>query len=146
MARILVYQDSPAQRHILKKSLESRHQLFFAGSLSKTETLLKETALDLIIIRVHLEKNDVFTVVKALRNNKLCSQLPIICFCGKRTKTARQLDPVLEQATRAAGATGYLCIDTFCVDGEFKLEALRDSIENLLELSRANKEIRSQTS
>lgn len=146
MARILVYQDSPAQRHVLKKSLESRHQLFFAGSLSKTETLLREISFDLIIIRVHLEKSDVFTVVKSLRNNRLCSQLPIICFCGRRTETARQLDPVLEQATIAAGATGYLCIDTFFAGGELKLEALRDTIENLLNLSLADKQIRSQTS
>lgn len=145
MARILVYQDSPAQRHVLKKCLELSHQIIFADSLSTAETLLEETSFDLIIIRVHLEKSDVFTVVRALRNNRLGSQLPIICFCGKRTVMARQLDPVLERATRAAGATGYLCVDKFCNGDELKQEALLDSIENFLDSSLTEKQIRSQT-
>lgn len=132
MARILILQEAPAPLQALRKSLGSHHELIFAASSSEATNILQSTQVDLIISRVHLERSSVFEFIKTVKENTQLSDIPFICFCGKRTEAAKTLDHVLAKAAEVMGADKYLVLDHFCADQDCDLDRLRTEIEGCL--------------
>ncbi len=132
MAKILIFQERPGQLHAFKNSLVQYHELFFVRDESEAIAILQENAIDLIIARVHLEQGSVFEFVRRIKHDGSYAHIPLLCFCGRRTQLARQLDASMKKASETFGADGYMCIDQFCSEHNCDFDALRKAIESFL--------------
>lgn len=132
MAQILILQDAPAPLQALRKSLGLHHDLIFAASSSEAMNVLQSRRVDLIISRVHLEQNSVFEFIKMVKENTQLSNIPFICFCGRRTEVAKTLDHVLAKAAETMGVDRYLVLDHFCAEQDCDFDKLRAEIEDCL--------------
>jgi CheY-like chemotaxis protein len=100
MMRLLVVDDDPSVRHLLKSLLEA-HQFSVATAANGREALEQVTAEvpDGIFLDVRMPVMDGFHALEAIRREH--PTLPIIMISASR--------PVdMAEAVRARGATGYL--------------------------------------
>lgn len=135
MARILIFQEHPGELHALRKSLETHHELHFERGIDQALSVLQRRAIDLIIARVHSEQGNVFEFIRTIKRRDCFAEIPLVCFCGRRTPIARKLDPALAKAAETFGADGYICIDPYCSEDTCDFDSLRASIESHLKES-----------
>ncbi|MBK9280063.1 MAG: hypothetical protein IPM93_18030 [Candidatus Obscuribacter sp.] len=93
---------------------------------------LKDKNVDLVITRVHLDYGNLFSFLKALKEDPQLSATPVICFCGMRSKSASLQHDFLMNATRLYGAADYLALEHFCEGDDFNLESICQSVERSL--------------
>jgi CheY-like chemotaxis protein len=128
--RILILQEGPAPAKALQQSLGGRHELVFAKTIPQAMSALAEQSIDLIIARVHLEKSNVFDFLKDVKATERYRQIPFICFCGRRTSSARALDPIISRSSKALGAEKYINVEDYCCGEQCDFDKLRIAIEN----------------
>lgn len=133
MYRILILQETPGELLELQASLSAYHELIFVRRIDEALEVLGQTAIDLIISRVHLEQACVFEFIKQVKQNPQFCQVPILCFCGKQTAASYLLDSVVSRTTELLGADKYLSLSDFCCDEYLDCEGLRREIESCLE-------------
>jgi CheY-like chemotaxis protein len=131
-ARILILQEQPGPAKALQESLGSRHKLVFAETPEQAMRILREGSIDLIIARVHLEKSNVFDFLKAVKHDAKFHSIPFVCFCGRRSATARALDPILARSSRALGADKYLSVEDFRCGLHYDFDKIREAVESCL--------------
>ena len=132
MAKILILQEQPTEKAALKRSLELRHELMFVSRVEDAFCCLKDKNVDLVITRVHLDSGNLFSFLKALKEDPELSATPVICFCGTRSKSASLQHDFLMNATRMYGAADYLALEHFCEGDDFNLESICQSVERSL--------------
>ena len=132
MEKILILQEQPTEKAALKRSLETRHELKFVSRADDALLYLKDQNVDLVITRVHLDYGNLFSFLKALKDDPQLSATPVICFCGMLSKCASVQHEFLMNATRIYGATDYLALEHFCKGDDFNLELICQSIERSL--------------
>jgi len=132
MTNILILQDQPDPMEALRKSLEATNELYFVKGPNEAIAILEQGSVNLIIARVHLDSGNIFEFIRQVKENSRFKELPLICFCGKRTEVAKALCPNLSHATEVFGADKYICLDQFCVEGRCDFERLRNEIETVI--------------
>lgn len=132
MAQILILQEATGEFAELRKSLEPCHDLHYACTDNDAFIELSKRKIDLVITRVHLEQTNVFKFISAVKQNQEYSSIPIICFCGSSSQTARQMNASLAQVALTLGAAKYLSIDNYFRSNIFDCDKFRSEIEALL--------------
>lgn len=132
MARILILEEAPGPLRALRKSLEGRHELEFAADPLSALSIVKHKKIDLIIARMHLEQSNVFEFIRAIKEDNRYKEIPLLCFCGKRSEMAKIMDETLAHATQVFGADKYISLDHFCIEDNCDFESLRREIEAVL--------------
>lgn len=132
MARILILQEQPGPHQALSKSLTPYHELIFVNDTCDALRVLQNTMIDLIISRVHLEHGSVFEFIHAIKQTPSISHIPLICFCGRLTQTARVLNDTLARSAVTMGANKYLSLSRFCANEDCDFDRLRQEIESVL--------------
>lgn len=132
MARILILEDEPSWNASLLRSLKGYHELVVVGSSSAALQILDEQRFDVIITRVHLKNDNVFVFLKDLKANPALAGVPVICFCGVRSRVANISNDALDKATKLYGANAYIALEDFCVGEECDFESIRRSIEEAI--------------
>ena len=131
--RILILQESPGPAKALQQSLGSRHELLFVHNEPEAMEVLASQKVDLIIARVHLEKSNVFDFLKEVKGTERYRRIPFICFCGRRTNSARALDSILSRSSKVLGADKYINVEDFCCGERCDYDKLRIAIESCLQ-------------
>jgi CheY-like chemotaxis protein len=132
MAHILILQEEPAWQAALQRSLKKHHHVLAVNSVQAALNALHERNFDLIISRVHLERNDMFGFLRTVKNDPSLKGLPFICFCGRRTQLSIALDDVLSLSSRTIGADKYISINNYSFGDDCDLDGIRNAIESCL--------------
>jgi DNA-binding response OmpR family regulator len=132
MARILILQEEPAPGRALRKSLQAHHELIFVRSAREGLEQAASCNPDLIISTVHLEHDDLFAFLLAVRNERRFDHIPFICFCASLSRWAEVGNAAIAKAGEALGADAYLPLQHFRQGEGFDLEAIRQAIESHL--------------
>jgi CheY-like chemotaxis protein len=132
MGRILILEEAPGPMQALRKSLQGAHELQFAADPLSAIAVLEHEKIDLIIARVHLEQSNIFEFIRAVKEDNRYKEIPLLCFCGKRSKIARIMDENLAHATELFGADKYISLDHFCMGDSCDFDSLRREIEVVL--------------
>ena len=131
--QILILQEYNAPARALQRSLAARHDLVFADNTDKALQVLASGSVDLIIARVHLERSNVFDFLKKVKSTKQYQHIPFICFCGRRTNSARSLDPIISRSSKVLGADKYINVEDYCCGEQCDYDKLRVAIESCLQ-------------
>ncbi len=94
---------------------------------------LQKRQYDLVITRIHFKSNDVFKFLKELREEPMTKDVPVLCFCGLRTRTANLANAAISKACHALGATKFMSIEEFCTIDTCDLEKMRKAIESVIQ-------------
>lgn len=129
MARILILQEEPSWQAALRGCLEAKHDLLVVESRKIAIAALHNERFDLIIARVHLKGDDVFQFLRELKSDATLAPIPVICFCGLRSRMANLTRASVETASLTMGADAYLAIEDFCLGEWCDLERMRTAIE-----------------
>lgn len=132
MARILILQDEPSWRAALRGCLEPKHELLLVENRKIALEALRKESVDLIISRVHLRTDDVFQFLREIKSDIVLARIPVICFCGLRSRMANLTRGAVEAASLTMGADAYLSIEDFCSGEKCDLERMRTAIEVFL--------------
>jgi CheY-like chemotaxis protein len=117
--RILVADDKPAGRELVRTVLEDRgYEIFEAGDGIEALDSAHRNHPDLIILDLHMPGLDGFGVIKELRLDAHFATTPVVAL----TASAMQGD---RQRALTAGFTGY-------ITKPVSLKALRAEVERLL--------------
>jgi len=120
MKKILVADDRPTSRELLRNALEGcGYELFEACDGREALTMARLHHPDAIILDLHMPELDGFGVVEALRREQDFAATPIMAL------TASAMVGDRERAI-AAGFTGYIA-------KPIRLAALRSEVERLLQ-------------
>lgn len=131
MAKICILQEGPGDQLEIKHSLEGFHEVVVVENARQLMEL-PARSVDLIISRVYLERGNVFAVLHEVKRSEQYRNVPFVCLSGLHTRVARQLDPVLADASKKLGADGYLVLDNYCTGESCDCAALRSAIERFL--------------
>jgi CheY-like chemotaxis protein len=131
MARILILQEEPCWESALSRSLGPFHEVQFVSSAKEALVRLKQQAYDLVIARVHLRHSDPFEFLKRIQAEHLTG-IPVLCFCGTRTRTSNIASSAVRSAVQALGAAGFLSIEDFARSESCDFDALRNAIESIM--------------
>jgi DNA-binding response OmpR family regulator len=102
MGRVLVIEDDPAVRHILRVVLEQAgHEVIDADDGSRGLALAQRRSPGVIILDVMMPFMDGFAVLEALREDERTVSIPVLML------SAMQHEPVEEQCYRL-GAKAYI--------------------------------------
>lgn len=132
MAKILILQEEPGALQALRKSLQPHHDLLFAKNVGKATEILATQDIALIVSMVHLEETSMFDFLKSIKQDEKLCRIPFICFCGKRTPIAEELNAVLKKSAELLGADKYLNLEHFCSGEHCDYNKLRNEIESCL--------------
>ncbi|PWT95812.1 MAG: hypothetical protein C5B53_10870 [Candidatus Melainabacteria bacterium] len=130
--KILILQEHVAPAKALQRSLAARHDLIFAQDTEEALRILASQSVDLIIARVHLEKSNVFDFLKKVKGTEQYQHIPFICFCGRRTSSARSLDPIISRSSQVLGADKYINVEDYCCGEQCDYDKLRIAVESCL--------------
>lgn len=128
--QILILQDGMAPAKILQQSLGTRHGLVFANGEDEALRVLASRTVDLIIARVHLETSNVFDFLKKVKSTEQYQHIPFICYCGRRTSSARSLDPIVSKSSEVLGADKYINVEDYCCGEQCDYDKLRIAVES----------------
>ena len=129
MVRILILQDEPSWNDSLKRCLQGHHELVVIHSSSGALKALHSEKFDAIISRVHLKDDDVFQFVQDLKSDPALAHIPVICFCGLRSRVANIANSALDKVSRSLGANAFLSLEDFCVGEDCDFDSMRSAIE-----------------
>ncbi|HEY9871285.1 MAG TPA: hypothetical protein V6D08_19145 [Candidatus Obscuribacterales bacterium] len=132
MARILILQEEPAPGRVLRKSLQDHHELIFVRSAREGLEQAVRCDPDLIISTVHLQHDDLFAFLGAVRSDRRFDRIPFICFCASLSRWAEVGNAAVAQAGAALGADAYLPLQHFRQGEGFDIDAIRQAIESHL--------------
>lgn len=134
MANILILQEEPAWEDALSKCLQPHHEIEIVDRSSDAVLKLQQHRFDLVITRVHFKTNNMFEFLRLLKKDPQTKDVPIVCFCGLRTRTANLAHVAIKQASYVLGATKFLSIEDFCTKANTcDLERMRAEIESVIE-------------
>ncbi len=136
MARILILQDEPSWNAALYRCLVAHHELVVTDSSNAAILALHKESFNLVISRVHLQSEDVFGFLKMIKSDPVIAHIPVVCFCGLRTRIAQFANNTLETVSRMFGADAYLSIEDFCVGDNCDLESMRSAIESVMNIDK----------
>jgi len=125
-------QEEPSWQAALRGCLEAKHELLVVHSRKVAIAALLNEPFDLIISRVHFRSDDVFQFLKELKSDASLARIPVICFCGLRSRMANLTRGSVESASRTMGADAYLSVEDFCTGEWCDLESMRSAIEAFL--------------
>jgi twitching motility two-component system response regulator PilH len=124
MARILIVDDSPTDRHVHKKALEEAgHDIDEASSVDEGLQMLQTLQPDLILMDVVMEGTSGFQATRKIAKNPKTAGIPVIIISSKNQETDRIWG--LRQ-----GASEYLVKPV-------KAKQLVDTVETLLKIKPA---------
>lgn len=151
VANILIA-DTPQDSVSLKRILEG-HEPVVVSTMQAAQAKLRQESFDLIIAALHFDGSHMFELIREVRKCPNNSDKPIICYCGRDTKMARQMKDCLQVITRALGAWMYLSEHEYNVyqnpDAELRrimercltAEARRENLQRRMDLQRYRQEI-----
>lgn len=132
MADILILQEEVLQDKVLSKSLLPDHNIEFVRSNDAVVRRLRWRKYDLLIARVHLRYNNLFELLIKLKADPRTASVPVLCFCGIRTRMANVANEAVRAATLACGAKCFLSLEQFCVNEHCDLARLKSAIEAVI--------------
>lgn len=133
VANILILQEDPSWQDSLRNCLQSYHLLEIVRDSRVAISRLQEQHFDLVITLVHFKSNDMFEFLRQLKEEPRTSKIPVICFCGLRTRTANLANDAVKQASYILGASKFLSVEEFCTTSDTcDLARMRTEIESVL--------------
>lgn len=132
MATILLLHENVPAATLLAMALSDHHYLITAESADQGLQLLRTTHFDLIISRVHLEHDDVFQFLKAVKNDDKLHKIPFLVICTSLSPLANFQHQSVSQIVSCLGAADYLSLNEFRSGADVDLTALRRKVESHL--------------
>lgn len=129
-AHILVLRDPG--REALRLALEPYHHLCFVETVAEALSRLRQEPCDLIVSRVYLEDEDVFELLRQVKEDKRFAAIPVVCFAGSSSAIAKICNDNIEKATKSMGAVAFLDINDYCSSGLCNYAAIREAVEDYL--------------
>jgi CheY-like chemotaxis protein len=102
MSKILIAEDNPVNRELLREMLEARrYQVVEAANGQDALTKLEETFPDLVLLDINMPVLDGFAVISRIRQNPKFSRLAVMAVTANAMKEDRE-------RVLGAGFNGYL--------------------------------------
>jgi CheY-like chemotaxis protein len=102
MTKILIAEDNPVNRELLREMLEAGHyQVVEAANGQEALTKLEEAVPDLVLLDINMPVFDGFAVISRIRQTPKFSQLPVMAVTANAMKEDRE-------RVLGAGFNGYL--------------------------------------
>ncbi|MDZ4834789.1 MAG: hypothetical protein SGJ27_13510 [Candidatus Melainabacteria bacterium] len=133
MTRILILQDESSWNACLKRSLVGHHEITVTHTTADALRLLRSMEFDAVISRVHMEHDDIFRFLRTVKADPTLATIPVVCFCGIRSRAANIAHGAMERAVRTLQAKAYLALEDFCEGDDCDFEALRAAIETAID-------------
>jgi hypothetical protein len=119
-------------------SMDARYAAAFAGShvryvrtMREADAVLAEQRCNLVVVGVYFDDSRMFDLVRAVRNDEVHNEVPIVCVRGSPGFTA-VTTRTLEMAVKALSADAF--VDLLHFDDEPAGDAaLRDVVQRYLE-------------
>ena len=86
---ILVVDDEPAYRSLLKFALGPKYEIYSAGSTLEARDILEKTLPSLILLDVYLSGESGFSLCKYLREKPATQNIPIIMITARNERQTR---------------------------------------------------------
>jgi CheY-like chemotaxis protein len=113
--RILLLNDSPKETELLEAACRNAgHELTSMPSIAAAmDWLNKKDHIDVIVSEVHLEDENVFDFLKAVKSDPRHDWVQFIMVCTSTSDLAATMDNQLQQAARILGADKYVMMPDF---------------------------------
>lgn len=119
--KILVIEDDLTLRNVLAEFLEAEGFIVTVASDGEEGLTLINDRPDIVLLDIILPKKDGFEVLRAIKNNKDLSDIPVILLTNLGS-----LDDI--EKALALGATTYL------VKGDYQIKEIVEKIKDVLSL------------
>ena len=91
MASILIVDDSPTMRNLVKRLLEAHgHDVSEAGDGSSGLLSVVEKAPDLVVSDINMPQMDGFQMIGSVRSSKSKSELPIVVLTTETSNSSKE--------------------------------------------------------
>jgi CheY-like chemotaxis protein len=111
----IVVAATPAMRARLERVLEG-HQLTFAQTTADVMSFLSNDKYGMVIISVHFDESQMFTLLADIRAHSKYRKVPIVCVLADRGKLSDIGVEGLDHAVKAMTANGFLDLQRFSDD------------------------------
>lgn len=102
MSRILIAEDNPVNRELLREILETeQHEVVEATNGKEALALIEDLIPDLILLDINMPVLDGFATIAQIREHPKCRQIPVLAITAYAMKEDRQ-------RVLGAGFDGYL--------------------------------------
>lgn len=131
MAKILIA-ASPEPQAIIRRLLK-RHELSCAETMTQGEVLLQDGTFDLILCTIVFDDSRMFEFLRLVKANRKWKRIPFVCLRVRpKTLDYRLAIEGVQIASKVLGATAFLDIDSYRVEGKDPETALGEAIESFL--------------
>ncbi|HWI36197.1 MAG TPA: hypothetical protein VNU64_07075 [Burkholderiales bacterium] len=110
-ARILVA-ATPTVRERLERVLAG-HELTFADTTQDVMSLLTAERFGMVIVSVHFDESQMFTLLGDIRAHSRYRKVPILCVLAQRGRLSEVAVEGLDHAVKAMTANGFLDLQRF---------------------------------
>lgn len=123
----IVVAATPAVRERLERVLEG-HQVTFAQTTAAVMSLLSNDKYGMVIISVHFDESQMFTLLGDIRTRSKYRKVPIVCVLAERGKLSEVAIEGLDHAVKAMTANGFLDLQRFPDDdtGNMRIRRIVD--------------------
>jgi CheY-like chemotaxis protein len=102
MSKILIAEDNPVNRELLREILEAaQHQVFEAGNGQEALARLEELVPDLVLLDINMPLMDGFATIAQIRKHPKLREVPVLAITAYAMKEDRE-------RVLTAGFDGYL--------------------------------------
>jgi PleD family two-component response regulator len=95
------------------------HELVLVGTCEEARTLLEKETFGLVILSVHFDESQMFTLLADIRAHSKYRKVPVVCVLGSWGRMLSEIAVEgLDHAVKAMGANGFLNLLHFPDDDE----------------------------
>ena len=132
VATILILQEEVTPFLALRRCLAENHEAIIVSTVTEAMEMLNSRSIDLIVSRFHLVSSSMFEFLRWVKRDRHLKKIPFVCFCGRLTEHARNLDPLMAKVSLAIGAEKYISLSEYCSENSCNVQRLRIAIEDSL--------------
>jgi CheY-like chemotaxis protein len=104
--------------------------LAFVRTLDDAMRALKTQKHDLLLVGVHFDDSRMFDMLRRIRSDPRCKDLPVVCFRGFRRGSIAISSETLDIVCRALNANAFVDLTSYA-DNEEGNRALRAAVDRL---------------